>query len=123
MGLVDTTEDRQDHDDSAGPRIDATRGPFGLDEPVDAVAGIYRRAKATRPALRTSVSIADAALRKRLKSSPETTARALRQLIPESLARSLDEAQDLSLYDAQPAEALKAAQRLDHELQEFLRKD
>ncbi len=87
---------------------------------VDAIAFIYERAKATRPALRTAVARTEATLRKRLKLGNEATSKDINDQIPDRLARALADTRKLSLFETDPLDAFESARLLDQELEAFL---
>ena len=98
------------------------RGEQGSKELVDAVAGIYQRAKSTRRALQTSVSRSEQAVRTRLKVSNETSTSDLQRMLPPSLEMALVNARKMAQYDTAEDDALRATRNLDRELQQFLGK-
>lgn len=98
------------------------RSEQGTKELVDAVSGIYQRAKATRPALQTAVIRAENAIRGRLKLSKEASIRELCHLLPTSLESALANARKLTEYETGEDDALRATRVLDRELQHFLAK-
>jgi len=106
--------------------------PFGLPEVVrakqvggremiDAVANIYRRARAGHVALGAMTRSADAEIR-RLTKLPRDAGRGERdRVIPEDLVRALAEAEAASTERLPAADALKIARRLEESLEAFRR--
>ncbi len=106
--------------------------PFGLPEVVrakqvggremiDAVANIYRRARAGHVALGAMTRSADAEIR-RLAKLPRDAGRGERdRVIPEDLVRALAEAEAASTERLPAADALRIARRLEESLDAFRR--
>lgn len=101
---------------------DQRRREQGSRELVEALGGIYERAKAVDAALQATLKRNEARIAKRLKLSGSADLDAHVHLLPEDLAGELATVRHMASISPEPDFAMKAAARLDRLTDDFVRK-